>query len=140
MKLKILIILILAFITLSCTSEPQVCFDNSCVNVEIADTLEEKSIGLSSRSSLDEGTGMLFLYEEEGIYSFWMKDVLIPLDIIWVSKDYKIVHMEKAEPCENECTTLTPSFEALYVVETNSGFIEENSLEIGDSMIITESR
>src|SRR3989344_7880186 len=68
-------------------SGSRVCFEEDCFFVEIADENAERMKGLMNRTSMDADRGMLFIWEEEEIYSFWMKDTLIPLDMIWLNKD-----------------------------------------------------
>ena len=102
--------------------------------VEIADTQEERARGLSRREKLEEGWGMLFVFEKAGIYSFWMYEMLFPLDIIWINEKGEIVYIvEKAEPCKSliECKPYTPDKPALYVLEVNAGFTEQNNITIG---------
>jgi len=71
------------------------CINNNCFEVEIAKSQEEKKKGLSLREDLPFNSGMLFVYNKENFYSFWMKDMNFPLDIIWINADNKIVHIEK---------------------------------------------
>ena len=57
--------------------------------------------GLMFRENMDSDRGMLFIFEKEGEYPFWMKNTLIPLDIIWINKDKEVVFIsENAQPCE----------------------------------------
>ncbi|MBI2135200.1 DUF192 domain-containing protein [Candidatus Woesearchaeota archaeon] len=141
---KILLILtfLLALIAANaCNSEEFVVIDNGNekikVNVEIADTSEERAAGLMSRESLDENSGMLFVYQWEDYYSFWMKNTLIPLDIIWVSGDGEIADIKHAEPCtEDPCTSYKPVKPAKYVLEVNGNFTIKNSVSIGDIIAI----
>lgn len=63
---------------------PQVCTDKVCFSVELARTTQEHEQGLMYRTELAPHEGMLFIFDSPGIYSFWMKNTLIPLDIIWL--------------------------------------------------------
>lgn len=122
----------------ACASAPTVCFDNTCVEVETAVTQKERSEGLMYRETLEENKGMLFLYDEEIISSFWMENTLIPLDIIWIDKNLTIVHIEHAEPCATQdCTPYKTPEPAKYVLETNINFTEENGIDTGDTVEIT---
>ncbi len=115
--------------------ENEVCFDKNCFEVEIASSEEELTKGLMHKLNLDEDSGMLFVFEEEGFYQFWMKDMFIPLDMIWISKDDEIIHIEKnVQPCSQEtCEIFIPNEKALYVLEINSGISEKIGLEIGQT-------
>ena len=110
-----------------------VCFNENCFEVEIADSDEERQRGLMFRETLDRDKGVLFVFEEEGNYLFWMKDTLIPLDIIWINSDLEVVYITNAVPCVTErCLTYGPEEDALYVLEVNSGVSGEIGLEVGD--------
>jgi uncharacterized membrane protein (UPF0127 family) len=113
----------------------EVCFPSTCIQAEVADTAEERSRGLMYREQLEEGEGMLFVFEEEAAHSFWMKNTLIALDIIWVGRNKKVVHVETTLPCTTEaCQSYVPNTPALYVVEANAGFAEDNGIEVGDAV------
>jgi len=114
----------------------QACFNNHCFKVEIAKTSTQRSRGLMFRKSLDEDKGMLFVYDKEGEYSFWMKSTLIPLDIIWFNKDKEIVFISKdTQPCiEDECQPIYPNTNAQYVLEINSGLTDKLNMNIGDKL------
>ena len=112
------------------------CYEDNCFNVELADNPEERSGGLMFRQELEENWGMLFLFDEESKYPFWMKNTLIPLDIIWIDDDYKIVFIkENAQPCkENACPNIIPNKKAKYVLEINAGIADKIGLEVGDKL------
>ena len=116
----------------------QVCYKDKCFNVEIAKTNEEQGKGLSGRKELSGDSGMLFIFKEPGKHSFWMKDTLIPLDIIWIDEDGRVVFIkENAEPCKEEaCDSFAPNKEAKYVLEINGGKAEEIGLSVGDKIKI----
>ena len=84
------------------------------------------------RESLSEEQGMFFVFEEEGKHSFWMKNTLIPLDIIWLSQDFVVVDVLTAEPCRSEnCSSYSPSGSAQYVLEINAGLAKKYSIGQG---------
>ena len=114
----------------------KVCFSEECFNLEIALTQEELSKGLMFRESLDKNSGMLFIFPEENFHSFWMKDALIPLDIIWINSDKEIVFIkENVQPCLEEiCETYSGDEKTLYVLELNAGTAEKLELKIGDEI------
>ena len=114
---------------------PEVCFEENCFEVEIAKTLVEKSKGLMFREFLEEDKGMLFIYDKEGVYNFWMKNTLIPLDIIWINSNKEVVYIEyKALPCNEECKSLVPSKNAQFVLEINGGTAEKLNITFGDEI------
>ncbi len=101
--------------------------------VEVADTPVKRTIGLMNRTSLQEKSGMLFIFDQEGIQGFWMKNTLIPLDMIFISADKKIVHIEKnAQPCKVlDCQTYSSVKPAKYVVEINGGLADKLGIKEG---------
>lgn len=140
-KKEIIVIMVLFLLALSFSfyynnfsnlDVSEVCFPGACFVVEIADSNEERQRGLMFRETLDRGKGMLFVFEEEGKHVFWMKNTLIPLDIIWINSDMEVVYITNAVPCiTEECLTYGPEEDALYVLEVNSGVSGEIGLEVG---------
>jgi len=112
------------------------------ISIEIVKSQEARAKGLSERSTLGEETGMLFVFDSQDITpSFWMKDMLIPLDIIWIN-DGKVVKIDKAIPAPDKDTpdaqlkVYNPGQPIDYVLEVNSGFSDKNNLKIGDSVTL----
>ena len=102
-------------------------------NVEIAQTTEQRQQGLMRRESLAENAGMFFVFEEEDFYAFWMKNTLIPLDIIWISADMNVVDLHTLQPCETkECPSVQPKEKAKYVLEVNADSFEG---VVGDAVL-----
>jgi hypothetical protein len=101
----------------------QVCFSESCFNVELAETPLERQRGLMGRESLKDESGMFFIFPESDFHGFWMKDTLISLDIIWMDENFSIIHIENSvEPCKtSKCPVFSPSRTSKYVLEINSG-------------------
>ena len=112
----------------------QVCFDDKCFTVEIADTPEARSRGLMWRPELPEGQGMFFDFGVPGIYYFWMKNVSFPIDMVWLDDDRKVVYVEKgAPPCQQDpCPTYGPNVSARYVLEITGGAFDRYHLQVGD--------
>ena len=114
----------------------QACFENECFKVEIADTKQKREIGLMNKENLAMSNGMLFIFEKEGIYKFWMKNTLIPLDIVWIDKNNEIIFIkENAKPCKVEqCELFGPNEKAKYVLEINGRLAEEIGLKVGNKV------
>lgn len=102
---------------------------NKEYKVQEAHTEEEKEKGLQGVSSLPEDQGMLFFFEEPQEVSMWMKDTLIPLDIIFINEDNEVIKVAQGEP--NDETPIIAQ-DTLYVLEVNknSGVKEGDELEI----------
>lgn len=84
------------------------------------------------RESIPDNHGMLFSFTKERIYSFWMKNTIIPLDIIWISTQNNVVHIEK-ETTPYSLIPLTPSKKALYVFEINGGLSQEFGITLNST-------
>lgn len=116
-----IIILIFIIIIFYLKNKSFVVIDNEKIFVEIADTNSERQTGLMHRKKLCDDCGMLFVFEEEDIHSFWMKDTYISLDMIFINSDLEVVELLHAVPCEEEiCESYIPKGKALYVLEVNS--------------------
>lgn len=131
-----IILAIFLIINIPCLSGEdigRVYIGNTCIRVDIADSDSEREQGLMLRDGLDEDQGMLFIFEKEDIYCFWMKNMNFPLDIIWINKGNKIVDIKKNVPCsQDNLEVLIPNESAIYVLEVNAGFADKNKIEIGD--------
>lgn len=109
--------------------------------VEVVSTNENRKKGLSNRESLGENQGMLFVFERKAIPSFWMKDMLIPLDIIWIA-DEKVTQIDKNVPTPEKGTQdkdlklYTPNGPIDFVLEVNAGFADKNNIKVGDPVVI----
>ena len=135
--MKTLISFLILILVSGCSSSiNQVCFESNCFIVDVSDNSLERTQGLMFRSSLDENKGMLFIFPESGLYSFWMKNTLIPLDIIWINKNLEVVDIKSdAQPCTTEnCNSYSPSSEALYVLEINANLTNKYNINVRDKI------
>jgi uncharacterized protein len=115
----------------------QVCFQQNCFEVEIANDDFERAQGLMYRKKLDQNKGMLFIFDRNGFYPFWMKNTLIPLDMIWLNSNKEIVSIKKnAQPCgTGVCLPIIPLQKARYVLEINAGIVDKIGLNFGNQAI-----
>lgn len=142
--IKLIVFIIIIFVIslviyyMQAYKQKNVCINNNCFVSEVAKTNAERGQGLMYRIALDNDKGMLFIFDKEGIYSFWMKNTLIHLDMIWIDKNNNIVFIkENAQPCLKEvCEVITPNEKALYVLEVNSGNVEKYNIKLGDEVSI----
>ena len=107
------------------------------LNVEIAKTSEERSKGLMYRKKLSNNEGMLFIFPFENIVRLWMKDTYIPLDVIFISKDKKIVDIKHNMKKLSE-NIIKSRVKSKYALEFNAGLINKLSIKIGDKVFFNE--
>ncbi len=110
--------------------------DGAVVSVEIADTEPVRERGLMFRQQLAPNEGMIFVFPEAGYYPFWMKNTLIPLDMLWLDPRGRIVSIAASvPPCKADpCPSYPPDANASYVVEVVSGFARQHGLKVGDQL------
>ena len=103
-------------------------------NVELATTAPQLTQGLMFRTEMAEDAGMLFLFKKEDILSFWMKNTLIPLDMLFIDADGQIVHIhENAIP--QDLTPVPSQKPAKSVLELNGGIAKKMGIQVGDQII-----
>ena len=102
------------------------------IHVEVADTPAKREQGLSGREGLAPDEGMLFVFPEDGVYAFWMKDMLFPIDILWISREGVVVDMRQNVSPETYPESFKSISKARYVVELTAGYVQEHTISIGD--------
>ena len=143
LKLSLILIIIVCLVLLIKPTKQQstpaidITLKDETFSLEIAKSAIQKSRGLSNRNSLCPNCGMIFIYRIESIYPFWMKNTLIPLDIIWIDKNGTIVDIIQGKP--NNLSILTPKSPALYIIELNKDTSTNLNLNIGDYIQIPEN-
>ena len=110
--------------------------DGKIFQVEVARTEETRALGLMFRTALTEDRGMLFIFEQPGLHRFWMKNTLIPLDMVWMDDRKRIIHIEyQVPPCKlDPCAVYGPSADSLYVLEVISGVASREQLRVGQTL------
>ncbi len=136
---RLILLISLLILVAGCSTTEEIsraCFKDDCFRVEVASTPQERARGLMYRDHLDEDAGMLFIFEDVGLYSFWMKNTLIPLDMIWLDDDGTVVYIaEDVQPCgSGTCPLINPGKEARYVLEVNGGTSDKIGLKVGDNI------
>jgi hypothetical protein len=103
------------------------------LDIEIADTEYATQTGLMYRNSMQNSQGMLFVFDEVLPRSFYMKNTKIPLDLIFIDGDRKIVSFQKNAQPFNE-SPLPSNVPAKYVLEINAGLVDKLAITVGDSI------
>lgn len=114
---------------------PRIVFPNGfAYNVEVSADPELRAQGLMYRDQLRPGTGMIFFFPADGIYGFWMKNTMIPLDMIWIDSAYKVVQIKPdIPPCRiDDCPSFEPGVTSRYVLELAAGEAAKQGLKVGD--------
>ena len=102
-------------------------------NVEIADTDAERALGLMNREKLAASAGMLFVYDTPRHASFWMKDTLIPLDMIFADSAGRVTRVHSgAKPLDK--TAINGGEDVRFVLEINGGLAKRLGIEAGSVM------
>ena len=110
------------------------------LDVQVADTPDERQIGLMGRESLSPYDGMAFVWGEPVVSSFWMKDTLIPLSIAFVDASRHVVTIHEMTPCTiDPCDTYEASAPYVMAVEANAGWFGEHGIEVGDGAVFREA-
>src|SRR3990167_8932181 len=135
MKKLILLFLSLLFLLIACSqinvSEIRYAeINNQKIPLELALTSEQQTKGLMFVKNLTGG--MLFIYDDEAQRNFWMKNTVVPLDMIFIDKNYRIATIHNALPCKAEPCKIYASPKAMYVLEVNGNFTVKNNINVGD--------
>jgi len=108
----------------------------SVYKLELALTPEEQAQGLMFRESLPDRTGMIFVFDQEGDHHFWMKNTMIPLDMIWMDASGKVIFVSaNTPPCKADpCATYGPDAPARQVLEIAGGMAAKEKIAIGSTL------
>lgn len=147
-KLQSLLILVLLVVCLGlarAVGNPGVCnsqlrhdqtlkVNDELIHVQKALSEDERATGLANRNCLNDDEGMLFVFSEPGFYSFWMKDTQIPLDIVWLSANQKVVDLETSVQPSTYPKTFINDKPAMYVLELAAGRAAQLGLKSGTQL------
>ena len=120
----------------ACCNSPRVTISTKggkdvALRVQVADTSAKRELGLQYRRNLDEDRGMLFLYRSERIQTFWMKNTPIPLDLIFIGGDRRIVGIIQ-ESVPFSTATLSVPTPSQFVLEIKGGLSRQRGIQVGD--------
>lgn len=120
----------------SIPTQPTILINDHTFRVEVADTDEKRTRGLSGRSEIG-ADGMLFIFDSPGQYGFWMKEMLFDLDFIWI-RDGQVVDIHEQIPHSVSSDSTLPVYQPKQVVtqmlEVPAGTVEEFNIQIGDTV------
>lgn len=101
------------------------------LHIEIVQNDEERMRGLMHREQLPENQGMLFVFEESRIQSFWMRNTFIALDIAFIDANGRIIDIQRMQPLDETKSYQSPA-PVPYVLEVNAGWFERNGIKVGE--------
>lgn len=107
---------------------------NKRLTAYVARSKVTRQKGLSGMEGLADNEGMLFIFDTPSMYSFWMKDMKFPIDILWIDQLGRVVFIKSNTLPSSYPESFTSSLPAKYVLETKAGFSDENSLKIGSQI------
>jgi len=118
------------------SARDRVCLRRTCFDVEVVRNEWDRMRGLQFRKSLGPREGMLFIHRQEGQHTYWMKNMRLPLDIIWLNMKRHVVHVERnVPPCEDEpCPTYSSPEVAFYVLEVPAGQAKVLGIKRGQTL------
>jgi len=115
----------------------------NALNVEIADTADERAKGLSGRDQIASDSGMLFVFSESSKYRFWMKGMKIPLDIIFINGGKVVDFLKNVVPPsqnqkDSDLPVLSPTVPVDMVLEVSSNYIDIHGIKVGDDVTLVK--
>ena len=121
---------------------PSVTIGNTLVPVEVVKDEQALQKGLSGRTSLDQNSGMFFIFPRASIYRFWMPDMHFPIDLFWINNGQVVGIEQDMSPYFDPSNPryYSPSVPAQYVLEVNAGFARRNNIRVGDPVIFNTIR
>ncbi len=111
---------------------------DTVLEVKVVSTNEERRRGLSGVVGLEPDEGMFFVFDSDGYYGIWMKDMLFSIDILWLNSNKEIVHIESFVDPDTYPTVFKPDKPARYVLEVNAGFVVKHKINVGDTIVLPE--
>ncbi|MEX0837633.1 MAG: DUF192 domain-containing protein [Gemmatimonadota bacterium] len=107
-----------------------VIFGADTVVAEVAATADQRADGLMYREEVPDGTGMLFVFQDNEVRAFWMANTYVPLDIAYMDPSYRIVDIVQMEPLVTD--TYPSSAPAMFALEVRQGWFAEEGIGVGD--------
>jgi uncharacterized membrane protein (UPF0127 family) len=138
-KIVLVLLLVIIFVAIfqfsnTKSTQAEVILGGKTFKALVADNDFTRQLGLSGHKPLLDDQAMIFIFSNEGNYGFWMKDMLFPLDIIWIDSNFKITTIEKSLTPETYPKIFYPDSPSMYVLEISAGEADKLNLKIGDDV------
>lgn len=111
-------------------------FGGVSLKIDYATTEAEREKGLGDRTSVPDDYGMLFIFPKDDYYGFWMKDMLVPIDMFWLDSQGHVVSIEQNAATSSYPDVFYPTVPARYVLETVAGFARKYSIATGTPFLL----
>ena len=121
--------------TAALADETSIIAPSGTIRATVARTDDDRSRGLSGRTSLATDAGMLFIFPIDGPYGFWMKDMRFPIDIVWIDQGYTVLGVAQEVSPETYPNLFFPPAPIRYVLELNSGSAERFGIASGTKLV-----
>ena len=109
------------------------------MRVDVARTAQSRQQGLSGRQDLGDVVGLLMVYDDADYHGIWMRDMLFPIDVIWIGEDFQVVGITRNITPESYPKIFEPPKPVKYVLETNVSFAQVYGISVGDTADIPKS-
>ena len=124
-----------SFISTNFESKAEVTIGAQTYKLTVADTDQARVEGLSGVEELRKNEGLLMIFDVDGLYEIWMKDMKIPIDIIWLDASKQVIYIvHNASPSLGTSKIFTPKRPARYIIEVNAGAAKQQGLRIGSQI------
>lgn len=134
--LLVIAVMAVTFFLFYRTSPSTAKFGGVSLRIDYALTEGERERGLGGRASVPDQYGMLFVFPRDGRYGFWMKDMLIPIDIFWLDDKGQVVSIAEDVATSSYPSVFYPSAPARYVLETAAGFAKAHGIAPGAPLLL----
>ncbi|HEY8992346.1 MAG TPA: DUF192 domain-containing protein [Candidatus Microsaccharimonas sp.] len=134
----ILVALVASYMTTNFQPTTEVRIGSGVFNTGLATTDSVRKKGLSGVENLDASGGLLMVFQADSAWGIWMKDMKIPIDIIWLNNEKKVIYIvTDASPDLGTSKIFTPNDPARYVLEVQAGSVKRSAIKIGDTASFT---
>ena len=128
----LLVYSVVAYIVTNFRPTTEVRMGSGVYHLWVADTESERVKGLSGVDKLSTNGGLLMKFDTDGTWGIWMKDMKVPLDIVWLNKNKEVIYIVKnASPDLSTTTTFVPKSDARYVIELPAGGVDQSGIKTG---------
>ena len=130
---KIWLLLLLISFSAKSAFSSEISINQQTYEIEIASNAEQRRLGLMHRKSLGQNQGLLLVYPASGNHKIWMKNMLIPLTLIWINDDFAVVQVTQVKPCvKNPCKIYSSPHASRFVLELSA---DQHPVKVGDIVL-----